>query len=122
MPEQHPQQEPEEQEEEARSESRFNSVTVVAFVSLNVVALVVAVGAIRCYLAKSRKRKQEVQATVVAEKAAESEVTMVATSMEEGVSDEKKRREEDDNTSTLAPSSDKQSEPSLNGDVEAASE
>merc|ERR1712118_214123 len=41
-----------------------------------------------------------------------------ASSMEEGKAVDQEKPAEDDNTSTLAPSSDKQSEPSLNGDVE----
>merc|ERR1712193_556044 len=82
---------------------------------------------------KSGKAKRGANETQEATKAAESEA---AVALEEGKAleagkaqqgdkspDEKDREDEvADNTSTLAPSSDKQSEPSINGDIDTKSD
>jgi hypothetical protein len=123
-PKQGSEQQDEEEEETLESDKGFNPVAVAAFIS----AFVVLKLALYCYVVRSSKKKQESYATVIPNKAAESDVTA---SMEEGKALEEKnldldeqalKVEENDNASTLAPSSEKQSEPSLNGDDETKSE
>jgi hypothetical protein len=126
MPRARPQEQEQETEEETEPDTGFNPITVIVFVA----AFGVLKLAICFFMVKSGKTKHEAYMKEEgATKTAETEVTV---SMEEGkavetvkdqqdgkaVDDNKRGEEEVDNTSTLAPSSDKQSEPSLNGDVE----
>lgn len=117
QPTQEQQETKEETQESGESSQKTNHLPVIVFVSaFALLKLVVCF-----FMVKSRNAQAE--AREEATKMAETEVTL---SMEEGKAqqeekavDEKKSGDEEvDNTSTLAPSSDKQSEPSLNGDVE----
>jgi len=132
---QHPQEEEEDTKEETKEEAErgFDPITVIIFVS----AFSLLKLGICYFVVKSNKAKRESEENT---KAAESEMTVSmeegkaaeAVSVEEGKAvsvvarmqdgkslDEKKLVDEEvDNASTVPPSSDKQSEPSLNGDVE----
>jgi hypothetical protein len=101
----------------------------------NVIIVVSAIAGLKLLLfavwvARSRQTKEKYgtqDPNAAHNKTAESKVTVVTASMEEGKSvEEKKPVEDDDNNSTLCPSnsdkqSDKHSEPSICGDVENAS-
>jgi len=92
------------------AEVEKDSKSVVALIvggSVALISLLLVFFGLKVYRSKRRENK-------------EMETTVKASAMEEGKAiDEKKPTEEvNDNASTVTPSSDKQSEPSLNGDVE----
>jgi hypothetical protein len=134
VPKRRPHQQNSEEEDERTPDQ---NVTIIIFLSTFCFLKLALIGA---YLGnKSRKKQQEAHASANdADKNAESQVTA---SMEEGKALEEKNthldalglpigntnekapvEEENDNASTLAPSSDKQSEPSVQGDAETASQ
>jgi hypothetical protein len=122
MPKQRPQ-----QQEEAQGQSGKSSNSVAVAVVVSGFCLLKL--ALWCYLGRSGKKKQEPYASAIdVDNNVESQVT---SSMEEGKGLEEKKlhfdektsmEQENDNASTLAPSSDKQSEPSNQGDVETTSQ
>jgi hypothetical protein len=129
VPRQRNQEQQEGTKEETQSKKSFDPVIVIALVST---FCVLKLGI--CYkMFKSGKAKREAYAKEEDTKAAESEVTVA---LEEGKDleagkaqqgdkspDEKECADEvADNASTLAPSSDKQSEPSLHGDIDTKSD
>jgi len=119
-----PHQPQQEEETKAPTDGSDNTVVVITFVA----AFCIFKLAMFFYLTRAKKVGNEEDAvTNELTKAAQSESTTVTESkmtacMEEGkVLHEKQPTEDDgDNNSTLAPSSDKESEPSLNGDSENA--
>lgn len=115
---QRPQQQQEDTEDEEK-ESLYPAIIAYLATAWFVVSLLVGVG-FYMFKIRQRKSKKEADAAHVEAKAVESELTA---SIEEGkLADEKKPAEDQsDNNSTVAPSSDKQSESSINGDAESAS-
>lgn len=123
VPEARPQnQEAQADEESETSDSRFSVLAVVI-----VVAVISAVKLALCFrLLQARKGPAQDKASADSEKAAKTKEAWAATSMEEGKApvlkvaekeiDEKQKPVEDDSSSTQPPASDKQSEPSINGD------
>merc|ERR1711904_658839 len=120
VPKQRPQQQQE--ETEAEPERGFNMIAVISFVSVFCVMKLT----VCCYLARSGKKSGEANYTQEPAKVAlptpdeGKALEEVTASMEEGKTpgEKKSREEEIDNNSTVPPSSDKQSDPSLNGDAE----
>merc|ERR1711904_419334 len=113
VPKQRPQQQQE--ETEAEPERGFNMIAVISFVSVFCVMKLT----VCCYLARSGKKSGEANCTQEPAKVALPTPDEGKALEEVTAPDEKKSREEEiDNNSTVPPSSDKQSEPSLNGDAE----
>jgi hypothetical protein len=116
-------QRPQKQQEEPQGEAEAPWKSVHGMVAAAVIGfLVLSTGyfSIKVLTRINKAKKEGCAATDATTKADGSEVTA---SMEEGKFGNEKKPAEDqsDNNSTLAPSSDKQSEPSLDGDAENAS-